>query len=337
MEENKKKSYITKETIISAIIGFLIGVAAIFLLGWSLDYIAKSAGMATLIYGEDTVATVAGKAISTQTLYDKAKLSRGLTYLINEVDKEILNQKYELTEKEEETAKKEAEAYLEDNEAMGYTEKQFLEGNGFKDFEDFLDNIRADIKYTKYLYDYFEAKLEVGAVEKYYNDNKETIETYDTEHILVKITDSVTDEQALALANEIIGKLNEGKSFDEVVEEYKDKIVHEELGYYGKDASLEQTYIDEMVALENGAYSKTPIKTSYGYHVVHKIATSTLEDLRGTIIETLSQELISADNNIGEKAFIELRKENNFEIYDETLKEQYQEYCDMVYGTEETE
>ena len=104
---------------------------------------------------------------------------------------------------------------------------------------------------------------------------------------MVKITDDVTDQEALTLANEIIGKLNEGKTFNEIVEEYKDKIVHEELGFQGKNASLEQSYIDELVALKDGEYSKTPIKTSYGYHIVHRLATSTLEDLRETIIEIL--------------------------------------------------
>ena len=58
----------------------------------------------------------------------------------------------------------------------------------------------------------------------------------------------------MALANEIITKLNEGKTFAEVVEEYKDQITHEELGYQGKTASLEQNYIDELVSLKDGEY-----------------------------------------------------------------------------------
>ena len=108
-------------------------------------------------------------------------------------------------------------------------------------------------------------------------------------------------------------------------------IVHEKLGFNGKNSQFEQAYIDEMVALEDGAYSKTPVKTSYGYHVVHKIATATKEDLRETIIEKLSEELIAADSNITYKAFVELRKENNFEIFDEEIKKEYEEYCNKIY------
>lgn len=334
-EKENKKSFITKETIIAAVIGLLIGIAAMFLIGWSLDYFAKSVGMAKLKYGDETIATVNGQAISTQSIYDKAKKIDGLNLIISATDKIILDEMYVLTEKEEAEVKEEAEYYIDYYTAMGYTEEEFLEGNGFSNYEEFVDDIRTSKKSNKYLYDYLEAKLEEGAVQKYYDENKDSIETYDSEHILVKVSDTVTDEQALALANEIIGKLNEGKAFSEVVEEYGDQIVHEELGYQGKTASLEQTYIDELVALEDGAYSKTPIKTSYGYHIVHKIATSTFEDLRGTIIETLSEELLTADSNITYKAFVELREEKNLTIYDEELKKKYDEYCDMLYETEE--
>ena len=37
------------------------------------------------------------------------------------------------------------------------------------------------------------------------------------------------------------------------------------------------------------------------------------------------------------KAFVELRKEKNLAIHDEDLNKQYEEYCDNLYSTEETE
>ena len=334
MEEKEKnsKKFITKEIIISAVIGLIVGI----ILTCVVCLIARTRGMASLRYGKDTIASVAGKSILTEDVYEKVKSNYGLSALIDQVDKAILNDKYTLTEKEEEEAKEQADYYLQYYTQAGLTEQEFYEKNGFSNYDEFLNDVRASVKSNKYLYDYLEGKLEEGAVQKYYDENKDSIETYDSEHILVKISDTVTDEQALALANEIIAKLNEGKSFDEVVEEYKDQITHEELGYQGKTASLEQAYIDELVALNDGEYSKTPIKTSYGYHIVHKLATSTLEDLRGTIIETLSTDMLTEDSSLLYKAFVELRKENNLEIYDEQLKKQYDEYCIELYETEET-
>ena len=113
MKEEKKKNYFKKETVIAAVIGFLIGVAVIFLIGCSLDYFATSAGIAKLKYGEETIATVKGQAISTQTIYDYAKKTEGLNIVINEVDKILLENKYQLTEKEETDAKEEADYYID--------------------------------------------------------------------------------------------------------------------------------------------------------------------------------------------------------------------------------
>ncbi len=336
MEEKKeKKSLITKQTIIAVIIGLVLGVGITCLVGFLMDYFATSAGMAKLKYGDETVATVDGEAIITNTIYEKAKKIDGLSILLNEIDRVIFDDMYELTAKEEEQVKEQAESYISYYAASGVTEEDFLFGNGFNNYEEFLDELRIRMKTSKYLYDCLEEKLEEGAVQKYYDENKDTLETYDSEHMLVKISDEVTDEQALALANEIIGKLNEGKSFEEVKTEYADKIVYEELGYQGQDSGLEQTYVDELVALKDGEYSKTPVKTSYGYHVVHKIATSTMEELRPSIIETLSKDLLAEDSNITYKLLVEFRKEKNLTIYDETIKEAYDSYCDSLYEVEE--
>lgn len=217
-KEKNKKTIFTKETIIPVIIGLIIGVLITCLVVLCMNYF------------KNRIATVAGKKISAKTIYDKVKLTEGLTLMMTEVDKAILNDMYTLTEKEEEQAKKQADNYIDYYTANGYTEQEFLEGIGFSTYDEFLEDIKASIKTNKYLYDYLEKKLEPGEIEKYYNENKDEIETYDSEHILVKITDDVTDQEALTLANEIIGKLNEGKTFNEIVEKYKDKIVHEELG-----------------------------------------------------------------------------------------------------------
>lgn len=321
MEEKQKnkKTIITKETIISAVIGLIIGIVITCLVVLCINYF------------KNRLATINGKTISAKTINNKVKLTSGFNLMMSEIDKTILNDIYTLTEEEEKEAKEQADYYIDSYTSKGYSEQEFLEMYGFSTYDEFLEDIKVNIKSNKYLYDYLEKKLEPGAVQKYYDENKDKIETYDSEHILVKISDTVTDDQALALANEIIAKLNEGKSFNEVVEEYKDKIVYEELGFQGKSSSLQQVYIDELIALKDGEYSKTPIKTTYGYHIVHRLATSTIDDLRETIIETLSTDSINKDQNIPDKAFVELRKENNLKILDKELNKKYEEYCEELY------
>lgn len=325
-KEKKSKLFLQKNFVMPAGIGLIIGIILTAIICYFVFGATNSSNV---------VATLTGTKIEKDTIYNKAKLINGLTLLMNEIDKVIISDMYELTEKEENAIKKEAENVIKSYEQYyGYTQEEFLTSNGFSSYEEFLDDMRASKKMDKYWYEYLEKKLEEGAVEKYYNENKTELETYDTEHILVQISDDVKDEDALALANEILTKVNEGKTFDDIVDEYGDKVVHEELGYYGKNASLEQAYIDEMVALEDNAYSKAPVKTSYGYHIVHKIATSTLDEVRGTIIETLSKDLLAGDSYLKYKVFIDLRKEKNLEIKDEELKKQYDDYCKLVYGEE---
>lgn len=339
MDETKTKTKLKfnkKETLITGAIGIVMGIAITCLVGFVFDYFAKSAGLAKLKYGDEVVATVNGKGITATEIYETLKNSNGLSVLISKIDKNIMDEMYNLTEEEEEEAKEQADYYLSYYSAMGYTEEEFLSANGFASYDEFLDDIRLSLKSSKYLYDYLEGKLENGAVENYYNEHKSEIETYDSEHVLVKITDDVTDEQALALINEILAKVNEGKTFAEIEEEYGDQIVHEELGFQGQSSSLESAYIDALVAMEDGTYSTEPVKTSYGYHIIHKIKTSTMEDLRETIIETLSEDLLEEDPYISYKAFDELRKDKNLEIYDENLKKQYEEYINEL-NTAETD
>ena len=322
----KKTSYFKKETIIACVIGLVVGVIVMLIIG----AITKSTGMANLKYGKDAAASVAGKSISANTIYEKTKASKGLSVLMNEIDKTITRDLYKLTEKEEKEAEDKAKYYLDSNKTSGYTDQDFYDNYGFKSYDEFLQDIKDTEKYNKCLYDILEKKLEEGAVQKYYDDHKDELESYDSEHILVKITDEVTDEQALTLANEIIEKLDSGKTFDEVVEEYKDKIVHENLGFQSKTARLEQPYLDELIALKDGEYSKTPVKTSYGYHIVHRLSTETFEDLRETIIEILSEDLLTNDSGLIDKELIKLREEKGLTIYDEQLKRQYDKYCEQV-------
>ena len=337
MDETKTKTKLKfkkKETLITGAIGIVIGIAITCLVGFVFDYFAKSAGLAKLKYGDEVVATVNGKGITATDLYNKLKSTGGLSALINQVDNAILDEMYTLTAEEEEEAKEQADYYLSYYSAMGISQEEFFAQYGFSTYDEFLNDIKIGIKSSKYFYEYLEGKLEKGAVENYYNEHKEEIETYDSEHVLVKITDDVTDEQALALINEILAKVNEGKTFAEIEEEYGDKIVHEELGFQGKSSNLETAYIDALIAMEDGTYSAEPVKTSYGYHIIHKIKTSTMEDLRETIIEILAADLLE-DDYISYKAFNELRKDKNLEIYDENLKKQYEEYIEELKTAEE--
>ena len=216
----------------------------------------------------------------------------------------------------------------------GYTKEQFLSENNFGSERAFLEYLKLPYRRSKYAKDYVNSLVTESEINKYYEEK--VYGDIDTKHILVATSDSSTDEEkekANALAKEIIEKLNKGATFDEVKEEYKDSITYEELGYKPYNASLESSYMEEMKKLENNAYSKEPVKTSYGYHIVYRIDQKekpALEDVKEEIIESLGNEKLSKDSSLSYKALEEMRKEANLTFTDTDLESKYKTYLDNL-------
>ena len=86
---------------------------------------------------------------------------------------------------------------------------------------------------------------------------------------------------------------------------------------------------DAAYALKKDEYTKEPVKTTYGYHIILKTKEyekDSLEDAKKEITETLAEEKINEDSKISYKALVELRKDNDITIEDTELKEQYDNY-----------
>ncbi len=90
-------------------------------------------------------------------------------------------------------------------------------------------------------------------------------------HVLILIDDDTTDEQALAKANEVVAKLDAGEDMAKLIEEYGEDPGMEQQDYY---VFTEGEMVDEFYqgtkALGPNEYTKTPVKTDYGYHVIYR-------------------------------------------------------------------
>ena len=153
--------------------------------------------------------------------------------------------------------------------------------------------------------------------------------------MLVKVSEDVTEDQSLKLAKEIITKLDEGKSFADVASEYEDKVTYEELGYNGFNSGLVSEYVEESKVLENNTYSKEPVKTEFGYHVIYRIdqkEKESLENVENQIVEILGKNLEKEDEYLQFKALIKLREESNLKFADKSYQEEYDKYCKEVNG-----
>lgn len=135
-------------------------------------------------------------------------------------------------------------------------------------------------------------------------------------HILVK-----TEEEAKA----IIAELDAGKDFIELAKAKStdpNKSEGGDLGYFTKGRMVPE-FEEAAFAMEKGTYSKTPVKTQFGFHVIK------VEDKRDAAppaYETVAQQvrqLVMRDKYL---AIIEKAKaEQKVEILDEALRKGYED------------
>ena len=312
-----------RKAILFGVVGFLIATLLFRCILWP-DRIA------TLKDGTQPIAHVNGETITADDLYTDMKKMYSVNILLNKIDDMILVEKYpedkDMTTEVNDTAEYYYSMY---EQYQNITKEQFLTENGFANEEEFLEALKLDYRRNKYFDSYVEGLIDEKDIEKYYEDD--VFGDVDSKHILVKIDNNSEDglSDAKKLANEIIKKLNDGKKWDEVIEEYKDKIVNEELGYNAFNASLESSYLEECKKLEVGKYSKTPVLTSYGYHIVYKIAQKekpALKDVKDDVLEILATKKKNADTNLYSKSLVIMREEAKLEFEDTKLGDEYNEY-----------
>ena len=329
-EKKKMFSFFKKKEIwISGFIGLILGAALI--------YVFAVVGILGLNQ-DKTLLSFEGGKITEKDLYNKLK-KYGINYALELADEEILNAKYELTDKQKEEVKEEADSILAMYQMYGYTEETFLSENGFDSKDEFMEYMEFDYKRNLACLDYFKTLIPTEDIENYYNENI-TFGEINTKHILVQVSDDVTEEDALAKANEIIAKLKEGTSFDDVANEYAETVISEEVDFDSFTAdTLAKEYVEASKKLEKDEYTTKAVKTSFGYHIIYcinKTDKPSLEDATNDIVEILAKDLEAEDEYIRYKALIKFREDNKLKFKDDELAEDYKEYCEQVDPKEDT-
>lgn len=309
---------------IYGVIGGVLTTVLVVILIWP-DRIAK------LENGLEPVASIDGLTVTAEDLYEDMKEIYSVNNLLDIIDNKILEEKYPETDEMNTELNDQAENYYNMyNQYYGYSKEEFLTKSGFGSERAFIEYLRLQYRRTQYTDDYIKEQITDKEIEKYYEDK--VYGDINTKHILVKVSSSATDEEkkeAENLAKEIITKLNEGKSFDEVKDEYKDKITYEELGYKAYNASLESAYMEAMQKLENNSYTKEPVQTSYGYHVIYRIDQKekpALKDVKEEIITSLVSEHKSKDTSVQYKALEKMREDAKLKFTDTVLEKKYETY-----------
>ena len=286
--------------------------------------------IATLKNGEEPIVKVGKNTYTADNLYTRMKEHYNVSQLLDQIDNDILTKLYPEDKEMTDEVKQNAEYYINMyKQYYNYTEEQFLSSNGFSSYNDFLEYLKLDNRRKKYLDEYIEKNLTDKEIENYYNKN--VYGDINCQHILVETSSEenskkLKDEDGKKLAEEIIGKINDGTSWDEVKKKYKDKVTFEDLSYQSWDSDLEDSFKTALKEMSDNSFSKEPVKTSYGYHIIYRIDQKKVESLKKVkdkIITKLVEEKKSADSNLQQKALISLRNDNKIKFYDTNMESKY--------------
>lgn len=293
--------------------------------------------------GEEAVITLDDGAISVDDLYQEMKNKYALSVLIDMMDEKILNEKYPETEEEVsyiDGMVDQVQMYYDYYYNTQYSSfEMFVQSQyGVSSTEDLREIFALDYKRNQAIEDYAKSIVSESEINKYYED--ETVGNIEASHILITVDyeDGATeeektqaDEKAKETAKEIIAKLNNGEDFATLAKEYsKDGSASNggALGEFNRDDVVDE-FFEAALALNVGEYSKEPVKSEFGYHIILKTNQKekpTLESVKDEIIEILAEEKLNDDDTLSYKALIELRKDNGLTIEDKDLEKQYENY-----------
>ncbi len=313
-------------------VGSFLLIASLFTTGCGKEVKLSSKAVVGLEDGEVTV----------NEFYKEIKADN-ISKLIDMIDHKVLDEAYKKTEEEDKEVKKQIDNmkdYYPTEDTFKKVIKQYF---GATSEEELESTLRLEFKRKKAVEEYIEKNLTDSEIKKYYNEN--IYGDMSAKHILfsVETTESATIEEkaeaeknALEKAQEVIEKLNNGEKFDDLVKEYSSdegtKNKGGDLGKFSYDDMVEE-FSSACAKLNIDEYTKEPVKTSYGYHIILKTAQEdkpTLKKVKAKIKEKLREKKLEDDNSLYYQTLRSIREESGITWNDSKLKNAYNDYMNEI-------
>ena len=285
--------------------------------------------------GEEILASIDGKDYTANELYTKMKESYGTSTLIDMIDEFIIGKELSSTAAEEAQAKSYVAQLRNYYEANGSDWNQVLSSNGFTE-QSLIEQYAINYEKETVAKNYYKSIVKDSEIEKYYKD--EIIGDITAKQILITpvTTQDMSDEDkekansdAYNKALEVISKLKNGEDFSELAKTYSDddsKDIGGTLAPFNKQSNYPEEFINQAIKLNVNEYSKAPIKSSYGYHIIYIVSKEdkpSLEDTKETIISTIAENKINENENYQEVAWKAIREKYKLTINDTIIDEKY--------------
>lgn len=292
--------------------------------------------------GSKVAVKLDGVKITATEYYEKIK-ETNTSILVDMIDKALFEKKYPTTEDEDKEVENQI-SQLKKNYADEETFKQVLtQYFGVQTEKELEEILRLEYKRNKAVEDYISENLSDNEVEKYYKD--EIYGEVKASHILIipSVSDNADEDeiaeaeaQALKTAKTVIKKLNDGEDFAKLAKKYS----HEEatatkggdLGYFELDEMVDE-FSNAVKELKVKEYTKEPVKSQYGYHIILKTDEKEkpeLKDVKKDIKEKITKQKLSSDVTLYYQTLIDIRKANNIEWNDTVIEKQYNELMDQL-------
>ena len=290
------------------------------------------------------VKTDEGK-ITADTLYENLRDKYGISVLVDMIDHQLFDEKYETDDTEKETIDSQIEQmksqYNNDEEAFNAAITQYL---GVEDEDELRDMLSLEYKRNLAIEDYVKDSVTDDEIQKYYDD--EVIGDIKVRHILIQpeTTDDMSteekteaEEKAKKEAEDLIKQLDDGADFEELAKEHSDDTGSASDGglidYFNRDDNMDEAFLNASIDLEEGKYTEEPVQSSFGYHIILKLDQKKkpkLNKVKEDIIETLADEKLNKDATLRYNALIEIREEAGIEFKDDSLKKDYDDLMQQL-------
>ena len=293
--------------------------------------------------GSQVAVKLNGIKITADEYYNEIK-GINIATLVDMIDHQLFDKKYGKTDEEndqvEEQIKSLKDQYGSNEDTYNSVLRQYF---GVQSEDELEDMWRLEFRRNAAINDFIEKNIKDKEIEKYYE--KDIYGEVKASHILITPSvseDATTDEkkkaedEALKEAKKIIKELKNGKKFADLAKKYsKDEASASnggDLGYFDLNEMVDE-FSDAVKELKVDEYTKEPVKSSFGYHIILKTGEKEkpkLKDVKDKIIETLREEKLNEDPGLYYKTLVDIREEKNIKWKDDEIKKQYNKLMDQL-------
>ena len=293
--------------------------------------------------GSQVAVKLNGIKITADEYYNEIK-GNNIATLVDMIDHQLFDKKYGKTDEEnkqvEDQLKSLKDQYGSNEDTYNAVLRQYF---GVQSEDELEDMLRLEFRRNAAINDFIEKNIKDKEIEKYYE--KEVYGEVKASHILITPSvseDATTDEkkkaedEALKEAKKIIKELKNGKKFEDLAKKYsKDEASASnggDLGYFDLNEMVDE-FSDAVKELKVDEYTKEPVKSSFGYHIILKTGEKEkpkLKDVKDKILETLREEKLNEDPTLYYKALVDIREEKNIKWKDDEIKKQYNKLMDQL-------